>query len=59
MENLQINLDETLVNRLKKKIVIAESRNLKSKEKNDTAMVNEIKKTIEEAVKQCCLNQLN
>lgn len=57
MENSQMNLDETLINRLKNKIVIAESRNLKSKEKNDTAMVNEIKKTIEEAVKQCCSNQ--
>lgn len=57
MENSQMNLDETLINRLKMKIVIAESRNLKSKEKNDTAMVNEIKNTIEEAVKQCCSNQ--
>lgn len=59
MGNSQFELDKTLVDYLTRKIILAESRNLKSKEKNDSAMVSEIKKMIEEAVKQCYSNQLN
>lgn len=59
MGNSQFELDKTLVDHLTKKIILSESKNLKSKKKNDSAMVSEIKKMIEEAVKQCCSNQLN
>ena len=49
-------VDEKAIERLKKKIVIAESTNLRTKNKTDAQMVKDIKKWIEEEVK-CCLNQ--
>lgn len=48
-ENKEIN--EKLVERLIMKIIIAESTNLKTKVKSDAAMINDIKKWIEDGVK--------
>jgi hypothetical protein len=49
-------VDEKVIERLKRKIVIAENSNLRTKNKTDAQMVKDIKKWIEEEVK-CCLNQ--
>lgn len=54
MMNLEV--DEKAVERLIKKIVIEEGRNLKTKDKTDAQMISLIKKKIEEEV-QCLLNQ--
>lgn len=54
--NINEEINQKAIERLKKKIVLAESKNLKTKNKNDTAMINDIKKWIEEEVK-CCSNQ--
>ncbi|MCH3955346.1 MAG: hypothetical protein LKE44_09160 [Eubacterium sp.] len=51
-----IQLSDKAIERLKKKIIIQENKNLKTREKSDREMVNWIKKQIEEEV-QCCLNQ--
>ncbi|MCM1164786.1 MAG: hypothetical protein NC299_00310 [Lachnospiraceae bacterium] len=51
-------LNRKVVERLKKKIVIAERVNLKTKNKSDSDMVKDIKKNIEEEVK-CCSDQSN
>jgi len=53
MSNFDENLtvDEKKVNRLIRKIIIAELNNIKSEEKNDTQMAQEIRKMIEEEVK--------
>ena len=56
MTDSKITIDPKIVDRLKKKIVIAENKNLKTKEKADAQMVKDIKKWIEEEV-QCSLNQ--
>ena len=45
------NIDEKIVERLKRRIIIQENKNLKTREKNDAQMVNWIKKKIEEEVK--------
>jgi len=50
--NDEIKIDEQKATRLIRRIIVAEGKNLKSEEKNDTQMVNDIKKMIEEAV-QC------
>ena len=50
--NDEIKIDEQKATRLIRRIIVAEGKNLKSEEKNDTQMVNDIKKRIEEAV-QC------
>ena len=50
------HLNQKAIERLKKKIIIAENRNLKTKNKGDAEMVKDIKKWIEEEVK-CCYNQ--
>ena len=47
---------EKAVERLKRKIILQESQNLKTREKTDQQMVAWIKKQIEEEV-QCCSNQ--
>ena len=52
MSELQIEIDEKIVERLKKKIIIKENMNLKKREKNDQEMIKWIKTTIEEEV-QC------
>ena len=52
----EFEVDEKAIERLKKKIVIAENTNLRTKNKSDAQMVKEIKKWIEEEVK-CCSNQ--
>ncbi len=46
-------LDRKVIERLKRKIVIAENTNLRTKNKSDTQMVRDIKKWIEEEV-TCC-----
>lgn len=56
METSNNNLDQKIIERLKRKIVIAESKNLRTKNKSDVQMVNDIKKWIEEEVK-CCSKQ--
>lgn len=54
MEEIKIN--EKAVERLKRKIILQESQNLKTREKTDQQMVTWIKKQIEEEV-QCYSNQ--
>ena len=49
-ENDEIKVDEKKVKTLIRRIIIAERNNIKSEEKNDTQMVNAIKKMIEEEV---------
>lgn len=56
METSEIKLDEKAIERLKRKIVIAENTNLRTKNKSDAQMVKDIKKWIEEE-EQCCSNQ--
>ena len=51
MSELQIEIDEEIVERLKKKIILKENLNLKKREKNDQEMIKWIKTTIEEEVK--------
>ena len=54
MEEIKVN--EKAVERLKRKIILQESQNLKTREKTDQQMVAWIKKQIEEEV-HCCSNQ--
>ena len=54
MEEIKVN--EKAVERLKRKIILQESQNLKTREKTDQQMVAWIKKQIEVEV-QCCSNQ--
>ena len=49
-------IDEKAIKRLKRKIIIAENTNLRTKNKTDAQMVKDIKKWIEEEVK-CYSNQ--
>ncbi len=49
-------LNQKAIERLKRRIVIAENTNLRTKAKSDPQMVKDIKKWIEEEV-QCCSNQ--
>ncbi len=52
----EIDISEKAVERLKRKIIIAENQNLKTREKTDQQMIAWIKKQIEEEV-QCYSNQ--
>lgn len=56
MADTTIEIDEKIVERLKKNIIIRENINLKTREKSDQDMVKWIKSKIEEEV-QCYLNQ--
>lgn len=56
MASNEIEINEKAIERLKRKIVVAENTNLRTKAKGDPQMVKDIKKWIEEEVK-CCLNQ--
>ena len=56
MSDTNIEIDEKIVERLKKNIIIRENINLKTREKSDADMVKWIKSKIEEEV-QCCLNE--
>lgn len=56
MEAPKIELDSKIVTRLKNKIVLAESLNLKTKNKSESQMVQHLKKMIEEEV-ECCSGQ--
>lgn len=47
---LEIKVDENKAAKLIRRIIISESRNIKSGEKNDFQMIKEIKKMIEEEV---------
>lgn len=49
-ENEEIKVDEKKAASLIRRIIIAENNNIKSEEKNDSQMVNAIKKMIEEEV---------
>lgn len=51
-----IRIDDKSIERLKRKIIIQENSNLKTRERSDSQMIAWIKKQIEEEV-QCCLNQ--
>lgn len=55
-DNGKIQVDNKIVERLKRSIIIKENMNLKTRTMNDSQMVAWIKKKIEEEV-QCCLNQ--
>ena len=52
------NLDRRVIEKLKRKIVIAENTNLRTKNKSDQQMVQDIKKWIEEEV-TCCSKRQN
>lgn len=56
MSDSEKKIDRTVIERIKRKVIIRENENLKTHSKNDSQMVNWIKKTIEEEV-QCYLNQ--
>lgn len=56
MEATEFELDSTVVTRLKKKIIHAESLNLKTKNKSEAQMVQQLKKMIEEEA-ECCSDQ--
>ena len=56
METPKIEVDSKIVTRLKHKIVLAESLNLKTKNKSEPQMIQHIKQMIEEEV-QCCSDQ--
>lgn len=56
MSDPNIEIDEKIVERLKRNIIIRENINLKTREKSDQEMVKWIKGKIEEEV-QCYLNQ--
>ena len=55
-DNGKIQVDNNIVERLKRSIIIKENMNLKTRTMNDSQVVAWIKKKIEEEV-QCCLNQ--
>ena len=46
-----LEIDEAKVKKLIRRIIVAESKNIKSEEKSDTQMVRDIKSMIEEEVK--------
>lgn len=56
MEATEFELDSNIVTRLKYKIILAESLNLKTKNKSEAQMVQHLKKMIEEEV-ECCSDQ--
>ena len=56
MSDNGITVDPKIVERLKRKIIITENKNLKTREKNDQEMVKWIKNKIEEEV-QCYLKR--
>ena len=56
MSDSSIKIDEKIIERLKKSIIIRENINLKTREKSDQEMVKWIKSKIEEEV-QCYLNR--
>ena len=56
MEKAEITINDKAIERLKRKIILQENQNLKTREKSDQQMVAWIKKQIEEEA-QCNLNQ--
>ena len=56
MNSEEFKPDEKAIERLENKIIVAESNNLRTKNKSDSQMINDIKKWIEEEEK-CCSNQ--
>lgn len=55
-EKNEIQINEKAVERLKRKIIVQENKNIKTKEKSDTQMISWIKTKIEEEV-ACYLNR--
>lgn len=56
MDTNNNDLNRKVIDRLKKKIILAESQNIRTKNKGDIQMIADIKKWIEEEVK-CYSNQ--
>ena len=56
MEKAEITINDKAINRLKRKIILQENQNLKTREKSDPQMIAWIKKQIEEEA-QCYLKQ--
>lgn len=56
MEAQKIEIESKIVTRLKYKIILAESMNLKTKNKSEAQMIQHLKKMIEEEV-QCYSDQ--
>ncbi len=56
MEKAEITINDKAIERLKRKIILQENQNLKTREKSDQRMVAWIKEQIEEEA-QCYLNQ--
>lgn len=56
MSDSEKKLGRIVIERIKRKVITKENENLRTRAKNDTQMVNWIKKVIEEEV-QCYLNQ--
>lgn len=56
MDTLKYDINRKIIEKLKRKIIIAESKNLRTKNKSDAQMINDIKKWIEEEVR-CCSEQ--
>ena len=54
--NQKIEINQKAIDRLKRKIIIAENDNLRTKNKSDKVMIDDIKKWIEEEAK-CYSNQ--
>lgn len=50
-ETKEPEIDKVKVAKIMQRIIVAETKNLKTKEKMDSAMVKEIQKIIEEEVK--------
>ena len=51
MSDFKDKIDEKKINNLIKRIIIAEAKNIKSGEKDDTQMAKDIRKMIEEELK--------
>lgn len=52
----EIKIDDKTIERLKRKIILMESKNLKTRQKTDAQMVSDFKKLIEEDA-QCYFNR--
>ena len=56
MNYKKIVIDNEKIQKLKRKIVLAETQNIYTKNKSDSQLIKDIKKWIEEDAK-CCLNR--
>ena len=53
METSKFDLDQKAIDRLKRKIVIAENTNLRTKNNTDAHIIRDLKKRLEEEVQRC------